>query len=125
MVYHLIILLSLLFLTNVTIAQDSSGVMNARLVSSYLSNVRSKAEHIDQKLDKYTDKSLSKVLNDRKKAERKIMASAQYDSGETKIDRVINFPDRFITRIRKKSSTMEDRLTKQTEKYLNRLTRRE
>ncbi|OQP55687.1 hypothetical protein A4D02_05130 [Niastella koreensis] len=43
----------------------------------------------------------------------------------TKIDRIVNFPSSFFTKVNKKTSTLEDRLTSQTEKYLQKQARRE
>jgi hypothetical protein len=61
MVYRIVFLLSLLVTGNVSNAQDSLAVINARLVTSYLNNAAVKAGSIDQKIDKYTDKVLSKA----------------------------------------------------------------
>src|SRR5690349_11826849 len=41
------------------------------------------------------------------------------------IDRIINFPTTFFNKVNSKYCNLEDRLTKQTEKYLQRLAKKE
>jgi cell shape-determining protein MreC len=45
--------------------------------------------------------------------------------GETVVDKIINFPTSFFNKVKNKYSSLEDRLTKQTEKYLQRLAKKE
>jgi len=51
------------------------------------------------------------------------VAQAQ-DKGST-VDKIVNFPNGFFNKILHKYSSLEDRLTKQTEKYLQRLAKKE
>src|SRR5688572_13321023 len=44
---------------------------------------------------------------------------------EPVVDRIINFPNSFLNKVQNKYANLEDRLTKQTEKYLMRLAKRE
>ncbi len=44
---------------------------------------------------------------------------------EPAVDRIINFPTLFLSKIQNKYASLEDKLTKQTEKYLMRLAKRE
>ena len=41
------------------------------------------------------------------------------------IDKIANFPSSFFTKVNNKTAALEDRLTKQTEKYLHKLARKE
>jgi hypothetical protein len=41
------------------------------------------------------------------------------------VDKIINFPDRFFSRINSKTTSLENSLTKQTEKYMQRLAKKE
>ena len=41
------------------------------------------------------------------------------------VDKIINFPDRFLARINNKTASLESSLTKQTEKYMQRLAKKE
>jgi hypothetical protein len=43
----------------------------------------------------------------------------------SRIDKVLSFPNRLLAKIQKKSKSVEDGLTKQTEKYLQRMARQE
>ncbi len=41
------------------------------------------------------------------------------------VDKIINFPATFFNKVQNKYSSLEDRVTKQTEKYLERLKKKE
>ena len=56
------------------------------------------------------------------------MCIVQFSSAQdslTAFDKVLNFPDKLFGSINKKSADLQNKLTKQTEKYLNRLARQE
>jgi hypothetical protein len=43
---------------------------------------------------------------------------------ESIVDKVINFPTSFFSKVQNKYASLEDRMTKQTEKYLQRLAKK-
>ncbi|OQP46227.1 hypothetical protein A4H97_31180 [Niastella yeongjuensis] len=51
--------------------------------------------------------------------------SSQAQEKEPVVDKIINFPTTFFSKVQSKYSSLEDRLTKQTEKYLERLKKKE
>jgi hypothetical protein len=53
-----------------------------------------------------------------------VQASWAQDSLST-VDKVLHFPSSFFTKVNNKTAKLEDRLTKQTEKYLQKLAKRE
>jgi hypothetical protein len=68
MINRLQILLCLLLVGSAIAAQslpsqngDTSGIRNSRLVSSYVKGINSKADRLNQKLDKYSAKALAKA----------------------------------------------------------------
>jgi hypothetical protein len=52
-----------------------------------------------------------------------LVGNAQ-DSGSA-VNKIVNFPSSFFTKVNNKAAALEDRLTKQTEKYLHKLARKE
>lgn len=61
MINRVWILLCLLLTHYAVIAQDTSAIADAHLVSSYLKDINSKADRLDQKLDKFTARALLKL----------------------------------------------------------------
>src|SRR5690242_2188862 len=41
------------------------------------------------------------------------------------VNKIINFPDRFLARVNSKTASLENSLTEQTEKYMQRLAKKE
>jgi len=101
MIYHLRILLCVLFINSTVAAQslprlngDTSKITDTRLVSSYIRDVNSKVDHIDQKLDKYMAKALAKVKKQEDLIRRKLAktdslrASAVFGNAEEQYKRL-------------------------------------
>lgn len=61
MINRLWILLCLLLTNYAVISQDTSAIADAHLVSSYLKDINSKVDRLDQKLDKFTARALKKL----------------------------------------------------------------
>src|SRR5689334_21138895 len=54
-----------------------------------------------------------------------VSQTARSQNSPTTFDKVISFPSRYVNKIQHKYSQVDEDLTKQTEKYLQRLAKRE
>jgi hypothetical protein len=81
MINRVWILLCLLLAHHAVTAQDNSAIADANLVSSYLKDINSKVDRLDQKLDKFSAGALKKLQKQENDLKRKLVKKDSVKSG--------------------------------------------
>jgi len=82
MVFRLPILLCLLFFNIAVASQDTSTIIDDRVVASYVKEIDSKADYLDQRLDKHTTKAITKAKKHEAAIKRKLTRSGSIKAVE-------------------------------------------